>query len=181
VSISEKVLAGVLKQPEAAVVAGLKQLAQQGMVEYAPKKETPQLFFLYHRVPENELVLDQKLYNERQKQYTWRVAQMAQYATNASACRSVVLRRYFADTSEIQPCGICDVCLSKHKIPPLTTQQLEEMATRALALAAQPVVPAQLQRHLACSAAQLDQLLQYLLDEEKITYSHAGKVVLQKK
>jgi ATP-dependent DNA helicase RecQ len=179
VSISEKVLVGMLKWPEAEITAGLQQLAHYGMVTYTPKKESPQLFFLYDRVPENELVLDQKLYAHRQKQYTWRIAEMVQYATNTSACRSVVLRRYFADTSEILPCGICDVCLRKSKANALNDAALADLVNRLLAALATPQNFAELRQQLACNTQQLEQAVQHLIDEEKIRYAHEGQLVLR--
>ena len=179
VSVSEKLLAKLLQTTEAQIVQNLVTLAQHKIIDYTPKKDTPQIYFLYERIPELQLSIDMTLYAKRRSEYVMRIKEIIHYATNTKTCRSVVLRQYFADETEIKNCGICDVCLNKKSKPILTESQLKLYAQQAITLLPQHPTIETFKQKIKLPHYQLVQLIDYLLAEEIMLYGHDGQLVLQ--
>jgi len=111
VKINEKRLGDFIKLSQDAVRKNLTQMAQEGILEYIPQREDPQLIFIRERVSAENLTIDTKLYNFRKERYHNNIQSAIAYATSTS-CRSQQLLDYF---SEKNPplCGVCDVCLGR--------------------------------------------------------------------
>jgi ATP-dependent DNA helicase RecQ len=114
ISIYEQSLARVCRTDIATITTQLKQLQAYGIIEYLPKKETPQIHFLLNRAPAKFLHINQDHYLERKKIHGQRITSIIQYATSVNHCRSNFIGQYFGDESTI-PCGVCDVCLNNKK------------------------------------------------------------------
>lgn len=172
VNISEKTLAGLLKTAEPELVNNLNELAAYNIIAYQPKKELPQLFFLYNRVSTGELKIDTKQYQQRKTAYLKKVRQMMQYAVNTTECRSSFIRRYF-DDKNIEDCGVCDVCLNKKKV---NVTDAEVAAIAAKVLLQLPATPTllQLQQALKIPLVKLELAINYLERENKITWDESG-------
>ena len=128
--VSEKVIAGLLKKEVDGVKKQLQQLHHSGIIEYMPQKDTPQLLLLRNRVRAEEISIDMTAYNERKNQFQKRVKQMAEYVTEESKCRSIIIASYFGDTAT-PACGICDNCL-KRKAAPITKEEFESLQHRII-------------------------------------------------
>ena len=113
IHLREAQLAKFLKIPVAELAKALQLLQQDRIVNYEPKKEKPQLLFLQERVDADNLSLDYQMYNFRKNRYQERIQKAIAYAENA-VCRSKQLLHYFGETDATN-CGICDVCLGRHK------------------------------------------------------------------
>jgi ATP-dependent DNA helicase RecQ len=127
VPISEKVLAGLMRQPEEAIKKALLAIQAFGIIQYTPVNEAPQIIFQKHRVPVNEFSISMVPFLQRKGAFIARVQQMIAYAKEAS-CRSRFINQYFGDKDE-QPCGICDNCL-RGKTTPLNTAEFEAIRSR---------------------------------------------------
>ncbi len=114
VSVFESSLAKVMRTESGNIQQQLKELAAYGIIEYLPKKESPQIHYLLNRAPAKYLHIDLDAYHARKKNYTARVQDMIRYINDSSTCRSQFIGNYFGDT-DLSTCGICDHCLIKKK------------------------------------------------------------------
>ncbi len=177
VNISEKAVAKFLKQIETAVIEQLQELARYNIILYQPKKDSPQIFFLYNRVTISQLVINTKQYEERKQLYKRKVQEMIRYANNTNSCRSGFIRQYFDDTN-IEPCGICDVCLSKKKLL-ITDKELTELSNKILQQLIKPETVHQLQQLLKTPLAKIELAIAHLESEEKIVWNDKGELILK--
>lgn len=110
VSVYEQNLAKICRLTLEMVVEQLKKLFLHGIIEYMPKKETPQLYFLLNRAPAAHLAIKQDAYLARKRKYEERIQQMIAYATESDECSSKFISNYFGD-SHVKNCGVCNHCL----------------------------------------------------------------------
>lgn len=110
--INEHQVARILNTTLENVVPVLHRLHKEGVIDYRPAKDQPQIVFLKERVDAANLSIDMEQYNFRKKRYAERVKKSIAYATTPR-CRSQQLLQYFGEKSP--PCGICDVCLGRTK------------------------------------------------------------------
>jgi ATP-dependent DNA helicase RecQ len=109
-SVSELLIAKLLKKHTAAVKEHLQQLHHYSIIEYQPQKDTPQLFFLRNRTRSEELSINNQNYTQRKEKFTARVKEMIRFILSETQCRSKIIGVYFGDAS-MRNCGICDNCL----------------------------------------------------------------------
>ena len=112
VRIDEGSLANFLKLELADLQRILHIMHQEEVIEYFPQKDDPQIIFLRHRVDPEHLHIDQKAYKFLKDRHELRIETMIAYCERDLVCRSVLLLQYFGET-EVEPCGICDICLSQ--------------------------------------------------------------------
>ena len=129
-SISEKMMAGLMKKDVADVKKELALLNQFGVIEYQPQKDTPQLYLLRHRIKAEDISIDMVAYNKRKEQFQGRMKQMVSYVKEEAECRSRIIGSYFGDDN-IRACGICDNCL-KQKAAALTKEEFEALHHRII-------------------------------------------------
>jgi len=125
VAIHEKTIGYLLRIELTTVVEACKKLHAFGIVNYSGQKDRPQLSLLKNRVKINELILDIKSHNERKLLFVERVRSFLEYVHDRTTCRSRIIGLYFGDPT-INPCGKCDNCLNKKKLP-LTPKEFEEI------------------------------------------------------
>jgi ATP-dependent DNA helicase RecQ len=176
VNISEKTIAGVLKIPEAEVINLLQELARFSIIIYNPKKDSPQLFFLYNRIPASQVMIDAKFYRQRKQLYQYKIDEMIGYAGNTTECRSTIIRKYFGDT-QIEPCGICDICLAKKKLH-LPEAEVSRIANLVMEKLPTHNTISLLQQQLKLPQTHLERALDYLIREEKISWNADGKFLV---
>lgn len=109
-SVSEKIMAGILRKEPEDIINQLSELHLAGILKYARQKDTPQLFFLRPRVKAEEITVNLVNYNRRKDQLLRRICDMIDYVNENNLCRSSVIAGYFGDKN-VKPCGICDNCL----------------------------------------------------------------------
>ncbi|MGB3006817.1 MAG: helicase-related protein, partial [Chitinophagaceae bacterium] len=129
-SISEKVIAGLMRTEAEEVKKQLVALNIFGIIEYRPQKDTPQLFLLRNRIKADDISINMVAYNKRKEQFRQRMLQMVNYVKEGSACRSQLIGSYFGD-EHIKTCGICDNCL-KQKSAQLTKEEFEILYHRII-------------------------------------------------
>ena len=90
----------------------LKQLSRKRILNFIPRKATPQIRYTQKRQDPERLVFPNEVYEARRGQYAERIGAMLRYATTDSICRSRQLLHYFGE-DWAKPCGHCDVCLER--------------------------------------------------------------------
>lgn len=113
--ISELMIAQLLKRNIEEVKLQLIQLDNAGIIEYIPRKDSPQLLLLRSRVKAEELIINMTAYNQRKTRFQQRTKVMSRYIREEMKCRSRIIGSYFGDDA-LKPCGICDNCLRQKSI-----------------------------------------------------------------
>ena len=128
--ISEIMIAQLMKIDCEQVKLQLMELDAAGIIEYSPRKDTPQLFFPVNRIKSEELFINIKAYNERKERFQRRAKRMNAYTREEVTCRSRFIGSYFGD-EKVRPCGICDNCL-RQKAVQLTNEEFDKIHTSIL-------------------------------------------------
>jgi ATP-dependent DNA helicase RecQ len=112
VPVQEAAMARLLKTSPDKVLPAIQQLHKEGVIEFRPMKDKPQLTFTKERVEASNLTIDTTAYQLRKERQQKRIEKAVQYATTPR-CRSQQLLVYFGEDSPT--CGVCDVCLGRTK------------------------------------------------------------------
>lgn len=175
VDISEMVIAKYAKLPAEVVIQVLQTAHNEGILLYEPRKEKPQLTFTRERVAAENLTIDQQKFNLRKQRAEERVERAIQFAETRK-CRSQQLLAYFGEP-ESKSCGICDICTGRHKteMSALNFEGYEKKIRELLRhepLTFEEILESFAQkRHDAVA-----QVLNYLLDEGKLSAGDGGKI-----
>ncbi len=175
VSVYEQTLAKICRLNTEMVTEQLKKMYLHGIIEYMPKKETPQLYFLLNRAPAAHLAIAQDAYLQRKKRHAERIQQMVTYAVESDECRSRLISKYFGDSS-VKNCGVCDNCLqAKRKV---ITEQEFTAITNSLEQQGKKDIDLQQFIHLnACySKEKIWTVLNCLQSEQKINITESKKI-----
>ncbi len=113
INIREEQLARFLNVPTPELVKALEMMDKEGILDYRPRKDQPQIVFLEERVDPANLTIDMEMYLFRKQRAEKRIRSAIDYAQREE-CRSHMLLAYFGETGS-KPCGICDVCLARRK------------------------------------------------------------------
>ena len=112
--INELQIAKMAEMSPQEVVKQLNYLDKEGVMDYSPKSDSPQLTFLEARHDANKLPLNKKRLEERKKSKYDKLMAVRNYVENDLVCRTLKLLQYFGEYKE-EPCGVCDVCLKEKK------------------------------------------------------------------
>ena len=130
VTISEIVLAGLLRKEADVVKNELVMLDNAGIIQYQPRKDNPQVYLLRDRVKAEDISINMVAYNKRKEQFRRRMKQMVQFVNEEVICRSRIIGQYFGD-EKMKDCGICDNCL-KQKATVLSKEEFDSIQQRIL-------------------------------------------------
>ncbi len=173
--ISEKQLAKILRASEQEIKAALKFLSDLGILKYEPRKETPQVRYLQHRIKADDLYINQEKYLARKKAFTNRVMAMAGYADEKLDCRTKYICRYFGDIVK-NDCGICDNCIKKNKagagkkeFEKIAEELNEQLNKNDLLLKDIPAT-------IPGNPDTIHKVISYLINEGKIRFTEEGKL-----
>lgn len=101
----------------------MKILWRMNIIRYIPGSHSPMILFNVERLPVADIYIAPKTYHDRYTLAFERFENMLRYATSDDECRSVIIEKYFGAV-DAEPCGVCDVCLSRRKRG--THEDLEE-------------------------------------------------------
>ncbi len=164
INIKEEQLARFLQMPTGELIKALEMMDKEGIVDYRPRKDQPQIVFLEERVDPANLTIDMDMYQFRRQRAEKRIRQAIHYA-QTNACRSQMLLSYFGEENS-KACGVCDVCLEKRK-KGLSSAKFDQIKTVLYtALSAEPATFEKLKASFP--AYQIDEVvrvLDYLMDE----------------
>ncbi len=167
-SISEGYMANWMKLKTEDVERQLNFLHKEGLVDYSPAKDKPQLTFTRDRIPYQNLTIDPERFSFRKKRAAFRLESAIRYAERRE-CRSVQLLRYFGE-KDAPDCGICDVCTGRNK-PELMGQQFGFFEQKILqAIDKQPVTVQELLADFPMRQHELArQAIEFLIAEGAVT------------
>lgn len=175
VPLEEESIAPRLKLSVTKVTEQLHALHRYGLFSYRPRKNTPQVVLLQHRIKREELRLDEKSIAQRKEEYAARLKAMQHYVSEMNTCRTRLLVQYFGETAA-QDCGICDVCVACKRAGlsaaefSLLTQQIENV------LQQNPLLPYDLYRKLNFKKEHLNTATEYLLEAGRIAKTEQGEL-----
>jgi ATP-dependent DNA helicase RecQ len=176
--ISEKQLVVLTQQSLDEVKQQLIQLHQNGIVQYTPQKDKPQLQFVQGRPSVENLFLHPQNRLNRKAEFEKRIKAMITYVKESIHCRSKTIGNYFGDT-ESDECGICDVCLWK-KGNNISSEEYERITTLLHQNAFQNSID--LKSLLSAAGSKQKERIQivvnHLVAEEKAMLSKEGNLLL---
>ncbi len=129
-SISERMMASLMKKDVELVKKQLADLHRFGIIEYQPQKDSPHLFYLRNRIKAEEITINVVMYNKRKEQFQRKMNEMVSYVKEVTECRSRIIGAYFGDNN-IRSCGICDNCL-RQKATKLSKEEFESLHHRII-------------------------------------------------
>jgi ATP-dependent DNA helicase RecQ len=177
VNISERTLARLLNMEQEVVVQQLNTLMFYQVIKYTPKKDTPQVFYPYCRIPATQVVIDQKAYELRKQRHLHRVRAMVRYAYG-TGCRSMAMQLYFGEKNA-DSCGVCDYCISQKRKQAIKHSQLLQWIEAAKPLLQQnPLDPDALGKQLGLTRYESEQMVDLALREEIFTYDIMARLYL---
>lgn len=130
VFISEPVIAQLLKTDVDTVKKLLTEAGNAGVIEYIPRKDSPQLVLLRNRVRMEELQINTVDYTRRKERFIQRIKEMIRYVNEQQQCRSQFIASYFGD-EKVKPCGICDNCLRQKSLA-LSKEDFDKISSLVL-------------------------------------------------
>lgn len=145
----------------------LLMLNRRHILHYIPRKKTPYIIYTRERQEKKHIAITRDIYEDRKESYITRIKAMIEYATAEDKCRSRMLLRYFGEKNE-HNCGLCDVCLSKHRsnLKLGEFQDLENQIKELLKASPLPVTD--LLNRIDGEREKAEKVLSYLLSEEII-------------
>jgi ATP-dependent DNA helicase RecQ len=176
VNIHEKSIAGQLRKEEPIIMQDLKRLHAHAIIEYIPRKDTPQLYVMLNRVKAATLRFDMTGYEKRKQLFIERIRMMMGYIRAGKQCRSQYIAAYFGD-QKTKECGICDNCLQK-KNHGLSVAEFENISQSIFTVINQQRVPSEVlpQQLPAIKKEKLYKVLDFLQVENKIYIDKEGYV-----
>jgi len=177
--ISELMIAQLLRKDIEEVKTQLKELDAAGIIEYIPRKDTPQLFFPVNRIRAEELFINMVAYNQRKEKFMSRVKQMISFTKEEIKCRSRIIGSYFGDDA-LKACGICDNCLRQKAIT-LSKEEFEAIHLKIQTITQMQTI------HIKELLSQLNgvkkekawKVIEFLQAENKIELDNAGYMKLK--
>ncbi|SDC65592.1 RecQ family ATP-dependent DNA helicase [Niabella drilacis] len=175
IGISESYIAYLMKTDASLIREQLLRLDADGIIDYQPRKEDPQLMLTRTRVRIAELQINMKNYTARKRLFTERIAQMKRYVTDETGCRSKMIGNYFGD-HQIKDCGVCDNCL-KRRNNQLTREAFETIQSRIRETLTEPsTIPQLMTRLQGAEKEHIWTVINFLTREEKIQMLEDGTI-----
>jgi ATP-dependent DNA helicase RecQ len=176
--ISEKQLVILTQQSLEEVKQQLIALHQNGIVQYTPQKDKPQLQFTQGRPSVENLLIHPQNRLNRKKEFEKRIKAMISYAKEIVQCRSKTIGVYFGDM-ESDECGICDVCLWK-KGNEISTEEFERIKELLNKYAANNSIDLKtlLSKAGSKQKERIQIVVNHLVAEEKAALNNEGHLVL---
>ena len=179
VKIREQQIAQFLKVPISDLIRAFEKLSADGIINYKPKKDKPQLIFVKERVDGINLSIDQKRYQTLKSRQEERIHKAIAYAEQ-DLCRQQQLLHYFGEM-DAEECGTCDVCLGRNK-EDLSDQEFQAYKDKIMeylqgsALPLKELIDSFSPKHRERAI----RVLQYLLDEQ-VLEQKANKIEIVSK
>ncbi len=179
VPIQEKNIAWLARCSQTLVAEQLRKLHAFGIIAYQPQKDKPQLLLIQNRIREDEVRINQELYQKRKKLFSERIQQMIGFTLLADRCRSTYIGEYFGD-EKMTDCGICDNCLNKKK-KPLTPAEFDSIHQQIIQLLSKKKLPvsALLEHIKPVNKTKLLQVLEFMQAEHRVLIDGNDQVSLR--
>ena len=144
----------------------LETLHRLQYIDYVPQSDAPKITFLSPRIASAEINFDDERSAFLKKVETDKLESALHYVKQHDTCRSMVILKYFDETSA-KPCGVCDVCMEriKKEMPDARFKQIYNAIEKAIF--EKPLTADALIKTLnAFPPSEINHVLQYLLRSE---------------
>lgn len=176
-NISELQLAKILKADKEIIQHSLKKLAADGIINYKPATDKPQLQLLENRPVTTDFLIHPANWQHRKSQFEKRLRIMYEYVSNKQLCRSSIISGYFGDDHR-QDCGICDVCKLKTE---KTTKSQDHQEIRNWLLQKQNLRLKEILEELEePKKEKIKSAIRFFLAEEIVKMNEDGKLIFLK-
>jgi ATP-dependent DNA helicase RecQ len=153
---------------------GLHQLAKHHLVEYRAPSKGPVIRFLRAAFPLSKAEMNWDKYVFLKEQSGIRLAELLRYVGTTEVCRSLMIRHYFGEEAW-DPCGVCDVCIGRHKTRVSDSEFNQIMMAIFRFLEKGQINYRQALLEVpAGTPAKREKVLRYLIDHHKIRVSRMG-------
>jgi len=166
VMVEEELLAARAATTPDVIVNFLKQLHNQRIIDYVPRRKSPYIYFSRDRVELERLLFSPENYDLRKQDFKERIGAVIHYASSTLKCRSQMLLAYFGETDS-QRCGICDVCLERNQLG-LSRMEFDRYREAIREGLQEPLLPEELLFRLGPGNESLREVLRWLMDHGKI-------------
>ncbi|MEO5675066.1 MAG: RecQ family ATP-dependent DNA helicase [Chitinophagales bacterium] len=179
VTINEYEIARNLKMDRKEVVSQLKELEHFSVLDYEPKKDSPQVIFTRPRDESERLQFNTVLLKKRRMAHVHRLSSIKQYVTSNQQCRSQILLTYFGENISAR-CGICDVCLKRNRLD-LSDFEFEEILKHIKELLQQKslTISEVVSRTEKIKEQQTLRTIQFLLDTREVELNESNHLILR--
>lgn len=177
--IDEQYLADKLGVGRQEVYEGLVSFAKRKIVSYIPGNDRPYIVYHQPRMPISYVQISREAYEDRKLSYADKINRMVAYAEETEQCRQLFLMKYFGQ-QEKEPCGVCDVCLSRKKQNRKPNSETVDQAILDL-LALEDQELRVLANAFEYTPEQVIKRLRMLLDDGKVFYKTATLLALKRK
>ncbi|WP_203295592.1 RecQ family ATP-dependent DNA helicase [Luteirhabdus pelagi] len=175
-SVDLELLSNKTGQSVSFCIEALQQLERDGIIELNLRTTDASITFLTPREDDRTINVVAKYIKEQHTKKKQQVADMLQYVTNDSVCKSVQLVSYFGE-EDAEACGICSVCAPEQKIPQKREVQL--IAEKILILLEERDMDArELSQKTTFAEAKVVHTLRKLLDAKKIAVNARNQYTL---
>ncbi|TRZ42869.1 RecQ family ATP-dependent DNA helicase [Robertkochia solimangrovi] len=116
-TVNTKLVADKAGTSEAKVIAMLKQLEKDGLIELYIQEHDTRIAFLVPREDDRTINVIARDVKAQQQVVRDKIESVIKYTRNDKVCRSAQLSSYFGE-KDANPCGICSVCFEKRKEVP---------------------------------------------------------------
>ena len=160
--INENEFAKRLKTTAFQITTQLNQLEQYGVIDITWQSSLPTVTFVHERLPDDYIRILPDAYLNRKELANKRLNSALNYL-RISECRLSQLLVYFGQPAA--QCGKCDVCISQKN----NDYSIMELASSILKILSEPMSLYGISSQLNSQKEDIENALQYLLLEEKIT------------
>jgi ATP-dependent DNA helicase RecQ len=176
-NISEIQLAKILKTDKDIIQRSLRKLAADGIIEYKPATDKPQLQLLENRPVTTDYLIHPANWKQRKNQFEKRLGIMYEYVSNRNQCKSSFISNYFGDHNT-QDCEICDACRLKRE---KATNNQNNQDIRNILLQKQHLRLKDILDELEePQKEKTKSIIRFLLDEEMAKMNEEGKLIFIK-
>ncbi|MFN5555098.1 MAG: ATP-dependent DNA helicase RecQ [Chryseotalea sp.] len=178
VKIHEKQLAEAAKVSLKECMDLLQHLSKMQIVDYQPKKDTPQITFLHRRVEAKHLPIDRQKWEARRALLENKMQAVVNYVQQQELCRMLVMMHYFGE-KDGEACGQCDVCIDKKKtLHENETHHLQEVIIKILS-SESITIEALEERVNPEDTNEFSEAIRVLLEQNMIMYDDIWKLRLK--
>jgi ATP-dependent DNA helicase RecQ len=174
VSIDEAFLAKKTGTDAETINIYLTKLREAGVIQYAPQRKTPFIYFSEERLDDKNLRISPENYELRKERYVKRMDAMLHYAESTAKCRSQILLSYFGEKNSFR-CGQCDVCKRRNELDmsnyefDLILSKLKEMLHES------EYSLEEITQKLTYDPQKIIKIMRWLLDNDKVEHTKVKK------
>jgi ATP-dependent DNA helicase RecQ len=148
------------------------------VIDYQPKKDTPQITFLNRRVEAKHLPIDRQKWEARKSLLENKMQAVINYVEQQAICRMLVITQYFGEKDR-EVCGLCDVCIDKKKTSHENeSHHLQEVIIKVLASERMSIENLE-ERVNPDDTSEFSEAIRHLLEHDKIMYDDTWKLMIK--